>query len=626
MIYQISNGTVYFGANDVFENIDFEVNENEKIAIVGRNGCGKSTLLKVIMGEVELTSGETHRNNSMTIGYLEQNAFNDEHNLVIDEFLTVFKDVIAREKELAELSDLLEVDHSEKNINRYAKLETEFQYLGGYTYQSDIKAVFNGFGFREEDLQRPLNSFSGGEKTKIGFAKLLLSKPDLILLDEPTNHLDLRTIEWLESYLSKYNKALVLVSHDRAFLDKTVNTIYEIEYGGIKKYHGNYSSFQKQKKENLLRQETLYRYQQKDIKRLEELIEKYRYKATKAKMVQSKIKYLEKMDRIEDPKAADTKVFKAHFKSRVRGGKNVLSLDHFQFGYGDKKLGEVTLDILRGDRICIMGDNGTGKSTLLKTIIGELKELGGYKMFGHQIEIGYFDQTLAALNSSKTVLEELWDEHPELDNTAIRSVLGAFLFSSEEVFKELNVLSGGEKVRLALAKLMLKGANFLILDEPTNHLDIVSKEALENALMSYDGTILFVSHDRYFIKNIATSCLVLENGQATYYPDGYKDYIDEKPKKNQQDDNANSSEEIKSAKPKNIKPKAKYNLKKIEARISELEDLLEEKRDLRFEPEYYHDHFKMQALDEEIDDIHNLLHHEMDDWEKAMEEKEEMGL
>ena len=339
-------------------------------------------------------------------------------------------------------------------------------------------------------------------------------------------------------------------------------------------------------------------------------------------MAQSKIKYLERMERIEDPKAADNKTFKAKFNCRVRGGKNVLSLDHFQFGY-DHVLGEVTIDIQRQNRICIMGDNGTGKSTLLKTIIGEIKELGGYKMFGHQIEIGYFDQTLAALNSSKTVLEELWDEYPELDNYQIRSVLGAFLFSSDEVFKELNVLSGGEKVRLALAKLMLKGANFLILDEPTNHLDIISKEALENALKDYDGTILFVSHDRYFIKNIATSCLVLENGKSIYYPDGYKDYIDDK-KKTVSDDREDEKKETVPA--KNTKPKAKYNIKKIEARISELEDLLETKRDLRFEPEYYHDHQKMQALDEEIDDIHNEIHHEMEKWELAMIEKEEMGL
>lgn len=622
MLYQISNGTMHFGANDVFENIDFQINENEKVAIVGKNGCGKSTLLKIILGELELSSGEIHKSKDAVIGYLKQNAFVDETHTAYDELMEVFKDLIAMEKELNELSLQLENSHDEKLIEKYASMQTQFDYLGGYTYHSEVKTIFNGFGFENDDIYRPLNSFSGGEKTKIGFAKLLLSKPDLLLLDEPTNHLDLRTIEWLETYLSKYNKAMILVSHDRAFLDKTVNTVYEIEYGSMKKYAGNYTSYAKQKKENLLRQETLYKYQQKDIKRLEEMIEKFRYKKNKAKMAQSKIKYLERMERIEDPKAADNKTFKAKFNCRVRGGKNVLSLDHFQFGY-DHVLGEVTIDIQRQNRICIMGDNGTGKSTLLKTIIGEIKELGGYKMFGHQIEIGYFDQTLAALNSSKTVLEELWDEYPELDNYQIRSVLGAFLFSSDEVFKELNVLSGGEKVRLALAKLMLKGANFLILDEPTNHLDIISKEALENALKDYDGTILFVSHDRYFIKNIATSCLVLENGKSIYYPDGYKDYIDDK-KKTVSDDREDEKKETVPA--KNTKPKAKYNIKKIEARISELEDLLETKRDLRFEPEYYHDHQKMQTLDEEIDDIHNEIHHEMEKWELAMIEKEEMGL
>lgn len=623
MLYQISKGTMFFGANDVFENIDFQINENEKVAIVGRNGCGKSTLLKVIMGEIDLSRGEIHKSKDATIGYLKQNAFVDESHTAYDELLSVFENLIKMEEELSNLAKELEKNHSDELVNRYAKMQTQFDYLGGYTYQNDLKSIFNGFGFNEEDLKRPLNSFSGGEKTKIGFAKLLLSKPDLLLLDEPTNHLDLRTIEWLEGYLSKYNKAMILVSHDRAFLDKTVNVIYELEYGSIQKYNGNYTSFTKQKEENLLRQETLYKNQQRDIKRLEELIEKYRYKATKAKMVQSKIKYLDKMDKIADPKASDNKTFKAKFKSRLRGGKNVLSLDHFKFGYDNEVLGEVTLDIERQDRICIMGDNGTGKSTLLKTIIGELKELGGYKMFGHQIEIGYFDQTLAALNSNKTVIEELWDEYPNLDNYQIRSVLGAFLFSSDEVFKELSVLSGGEKVRLAMAKLMLKGANFLILDEPTNHLDIISKEALEKSLKDYDGTILFVSHDRYFIKNIATSVLLLENGQATYYRDGYKDYIDEK-KKIVENEDGNKTDEVKPI--KNVKPKAKYNIKKIEAKISELEELLEVKRELRYDPEYYHDHFKMQALDEEIDDIHNQIHHEMENWEAAMLEKEEMGL
>lgn len=613
MLYQISGGTLFFGANDVFENIDFNVNENEKIALVGRNGSGKTSLLKVITGEVELSRGQIYKNNRASISYLEQNAFSDENITALEAFNSVFTDLIQKEKELENLTLKLNSDHSEETINAYASLQEEFENAGGYTYQSEIKTVFQGFGFKLEDLNRPISSFSGGEKTKIAFAKLLLSKPDLLLLDEPTNHLDLSTIEWLENYLAKYKKAMVLVSHDRAFLDKTVNVVYELEYGNIKRYSGNYSSFVEQKKNDLLKMEASYKRQQKEIKRLEELIEKFRYKKNKAAFAQSKIKYLERMDKIEDPKKADTKSFKAKFVCAIKGGKNVLSLDHLSCGY-DSELCNVTLDIKKGDRICVMGDNGTGKSTLLKTIIDAVPALGGYKLFGHQIEVGYFDQNIAHIQSDKTVIEDLWDAYPELTKQEIRNVLGAFLFSADEVFKEVNVLSGGEKVRLALAKLMLKRANFLILDEPTNHLDIISKEALEAALSDYDGTILFVSHDRYFIKKIATSCLVLEKGKSTYYPDGYGDYIDA------------AKEEVKEVKEEkkviNQKPKAKYNLNKIEVEISRLEDLLEEKRALRFEPEYYHDHFKMQALDEEIDEIHNLLHHQEELWELAMLEKD----
>ncbi len=615
MLVQINKGSVSFGTEDVFEDIDFLVNENEKVAIIGKNGCGKSTVLKVILGDVELNSGEIYKAGNITIGYLKQNAFIDESHSVYTEFLEIYKDVIRLEKELETLAQRLKEENSEQLIEQYARLQSQFEYAGGYTYQSDIESVFCGFGFKVEDLKRPLVSFSGGEKTKISFAKLLLQKADLLLLDEPTNHLDLRTIEWLETYLAKYQGAIVLVSHDRTFLDKCVNIIYEIEYGHMTKYHGNYSKYVVEKKNNAQRQAKLYAYQQKDIKRLEDLIQKYRYKPTKAKMVQNKIKYLERMDRLEDPKKADTKTFKVRFECKVKGGKSVLSLDHLRFGY-DEPLGEVTLDIQRGQRICIMGDNGTGKSTLLKTIIDEIPSLGGYKMFGHQIDIGYFDQTLAALASSKTVIDELWDEYPQLDAFAIRSILGAFLFSSDEVFKTLNVLSGGERVRLALAKLMMQRANFLILDEPTNHLDIPSKEALEAALKDYEGTILFVSHDRWFIKSIADSCLVLENGKGTFYADGYKDYIDAKKEA--------VKKEVKKEVVKQEKPekRVRYNLKKIEERIGELEDLLEAKRALRFEPEYYHDHFKMQALDEEIDDIHNLIAHEMEKWEEAMEQEE----
>ena len=616
MIVQISNGTVYFGANDVFENIDFTVNENERIALVGRNGSGKTTLLKVLTGEVELSSGQFIKANKTVISYLEQNALINSEETIREFFDSVFRNIKDIERQMEEVSKQLETDHDEKLIEKYSALEEEYKYIGGYTYHGEMLSVLNGFGFAETDLDRPIISFSGGEKTKIAFAGLLLSKPDLLLLDEPTNHLDLSTIEWLENYLAKYKKAMVIVSHDRTFLDKTVNVVYELEYGSIKRYAGNYSSFVEQKKNDLIRQEAAYKRQQKDIKRLEELIEKFRYKKNKAAFAQSKIKYLERMDKIEDPKKADTKAFKAKFVCGVRGGKNVLSLDHFKVGY-EKPLAEVTLEIHKGDRICVMGDNGTGKSTLLKTIIGEVKPLDGYMMFGHQIEVGYFDQNLANFHSGNTVLEELWNEYPDLDMYKIRSVLGAFLFSADEVFKEVNVLSGGEKVRLSLAKLMMKKANFLILDEPTNHLDIISKEALENALSEYDGTILFVSHDRYFIKKIATSCLVIDEDKVTYYPDGYKDYIDVKVKEEKK-------EEVRENKPlKEIKQKPKYNISRLENEISLMEDILEDKRALRYEPEYYQDMNRMRELDEEIDDIHNQIHALEEKWEEAMRFEEE---
>ena len=618
MIVQISDGTVFFGANDVFEHIDFTVNENERIALVGRNGSGKTTLLKVLTGECELSSGQLIKANKTVISYLKQNALNNCTDTVREVFDDVFRDIKDLEKQLEEVQKQLESDHDEKLIEKYSRLEEEYKYLGGYSYQSEMMSVLNGFGFTMEDLDRNVSSFSGGEKTKIAFASLLLSKPDLLLLDEPTNHLDLSTIEWLENYLSKYKKAMVIVSHDRTFIDHTVNVVYELEYGGIRRYAGNYSSFVEQKKNDLIRQEAAYRRQQKDIKRLEELIEKFRYKKNKAAFAQSKIKYLERMEKIDDPKKADTKSFKAHFVCGVRGGKNVLSLDHFQVGY-DVPLAEVTLEIHKGDRICVMGDNGTGKSTLLKTIIGQLEPLGGYMMLGHQIEIGYFDQNLADFKSGNTVLEELWNEYPDLDMYKVRSVLGAFLFTADEVFKEVNVLSGGEKVRLSLAKLMLKKANFLILDEPTNHLDIISKEALENALNEYDGTILFVSHDRYFIKKIATSCLVIDKDKVTYYPDGYKDYIDVKVKEELQKDKEPKEEKMPL---KQLKQRPKYNIGRLENEISLMEDILEDKRALRYEPEYYQDMNKMRELDEEIDEIHNQIHALEEKWEEAMKYEE----
>lgn len=621
MIVSISKGTVFFGEHDVFENIDLTIQDNERVALIGRNGCGKTTLLKCLTGEQNLESGEIFRNKNKEIAYLRQHAFADETKTVREEFYDVFKDLIQEEKKLNQMAIELGDNYSEKAIEAYTQRQEAFRLNGGYDYEKEILSVFYGFGFKNEDLDRLIASFSGGERTKIAFAKLLLQKPDLLLLDEPTNHLDLKTIEWLENYLANYKKALLIVSHDRVFLDRVVNVVYELEYGEIHRYVGNYTSFVEQKEKDLLLKENAYKRQQKEIKRLDELIEKFRYKATKASFAQSKIKYLEKMEKLEDPKKADSKTFHASFMPRVKGGKDVLTLDHYKVGYDmNHPLLEVTLDIKRGDRVCIMGDNGAGKSTLLKTIVGLLPSLGGYLLLGHQIEIGYFEQNLNQFHPEKTVLDEIWDDYPSLDHRQIRSVLGAFLFSSDEVFKSVASLSGGEKVRLALAKLMLQEANFLILDEPTNHLDILTKETLEKALLDYEGTILFVSHDRYFIKKIATSCLLIENGQTTYYPDGYLDYIDNHHNENIKNDEPKIKEEEK----KKAKPKSKYDLRKIESEIASLEELLEEKRALRFEPEYYQDSLKMQSLDGEIDDIHNRLHHKMEQWEEAMAEEENM--
>lgn len=612
MLYQINKGSKSFGASSVFSDIQFEIKNVEKIAIVGRNGCGKSTLLKCINGNENLDSGTIYKQNNITIGYLAQKTLEDEDKTVLEELNEAFSEIFKIEEELKDLESIMKEDHSEKTLEKYALLQSKFEMLNGYSYESEMKTVFSRFGFNESDLNREVKTFSGGQRTRIAFVKLLLMKPDILLLDEPTNHLDLETIEWLEGYLKRYPKAVVLVSHDRMFLDDVVDVVYEIEYGKMSKYVGNYTSFVNQKRNDLEKMQVAYNNQQKEVERLETLIEKFRYKKNKAAFAQSKIKYLERMERIEDPDNPDTKTFKARFKSKVKGGKTVLIMEDLSIGY-DEVLCKVNLEILHGNKIAIIGKNGTGKSTLLKTLVDQVKPLGGSYLYGHQIEVGYFDQQLAQFDSTKTVIEELWDEYPDLDRTTIRTILGQFLFSTDDVFKNVSVLSGGEKVRLSFAKLLLKQANFLMLDEPTNHLDIPGKEAFEESLKEYDGTILFVSHDRYFIKQIASSILVINDNDVTYYPYGYEEYankevveIIEKP----------VIKEVKQS----IKPiNAKREIVKLEAKIQELEELLEEKRELRFEPEYYHDYQKMNELDGEIDDIHNQIENLMNKWEELAE-------
>lgn len=613
MLYQINKGSKYFGVNTVFEDIQFEIKNTEKIAVVGRNGCGKSTLLKCITHDLELDSGTIHQLNGSTIGYLSQTTFDDETRTVQQEMDLVFEPIFECKRQLDQITETMKTDHSDKIMDKYAECHEKFERMNGYNYKAELLTVFTKFGFIKEDLEREISTFSGGQRTRLAFVKLLLSKPDILLLDEPTNHLDLETIEWLEGYLKRYEKAIVLVSHDRMFLDDIAEVVYEIEYGQMKRYTGNYSSFVEQKKLDQDRQNKMYDRQQKEIDRLEDLIEKFRYKKNKASFAQSKIKYLERMEKVEKAQTSDNKTFSAHFTPHAKGGKRVLEVEDLVIGY-DKPLSKINLEILSGQRIAILGANGTGKSTFLKTIMGIVPALSGNYLLGHQIDVGYIDQQLAQFSTNKTVLEELWDEYPSLDRTTIRSVLGRFLFSADDVFKTVDVLSGGEKVRLSFAKLLLKHSNFLILDEPTNHLDILGKETLEESLKDFSGTILFVSHDRYFIKKIATSVLYLDNEGAHFYPYGYQEYVEKTDDKEEKKIVEIKHETVK-VKPTNVKRK----IAKLEKLIDEKEKLLEEKREMRFDPEYYHDYQKMNSLDEEIDDIHNQISQLMNQWEELNE-------
>lgn len=611
MKYQIHKGTKQYGADIIFEDIQFEIRNTEKIAIVGRNGCGKTTLLKVIAEIEHLDKGEIHAESGLSIGYLAQTTFSNEEALVEDELEHAFDKVKALGKQLEIVTQQMSDDPSEENMNRYANIQQRFEEMGGYTYHSEMMTIFTRFGFQEEDLKRCISTFSGGQKTRLAFVKLLLSKPDVLLLDEPTNHLDIDTIEWLEGYVKRYPKAVVLVSHDRMFLDDVVDIVYEIEYGVMRRYPGNYTNYVNTKKSDLEQQKSAFVRQQKEIQRMEELIEKFRYKKNKAAFAQSKIKYLDRMDRIDDPKS-DEKTFKAKFTPKVRGGKRVIEVKDLVIGY-DEPLCKVDLEVMQGQKVAIIGPNGKGKSTLMKTLMQQIPPLSGGFLLGHQIEIGYFDQELAQFDSNNTVLEEVWKDFPDLNRTEIRTALGCFLFSGDDVFKTVDCLSGGEKVRLSFVKLMLSQPNFLMMDEPTNHLDLIGKEALEDSLREYEGTMLFVSHDRYFISKLATAILVIDNGEATYYPLTYSEYTHKE------------VIQVVSAKEITIeeKPRRQINygkeISKLEKKIEVKEAELEELRELRFEPEYYHDIKKMDELDAKIDDVHNEIEHLMAQWEEYSE-------
>lgn len=522
MNFKITNGSVEYGAETILEEINIEIKEKEKIAIIGRNGAGKSTLLKAIINNDLLTQGtgeekfNIYKEGNPVIGYLKQMEFEDDQITMIDEILKVYKPITNLEQKIEQIVEKMQTDKSEELAKEYSKAMDRYEFLDGYTYKKEYETAINKFGFSSEDKLKKISEFSGGQRTKIAFIKLLLSKPDILLLDEPTNHLDIETIEWLEQYLKNYSKSVVIVSHDRMFLNKIVNKVYEIEYGVTTAYSGNYTFFEEQKKINYEKQLKDYEYQQKEIKRLNDIVTRFKYKPTKAKMAMSKLKQIERMVKIEAPNKYDLTTFKTNFIIEKQSGKDVLFAKDLEIGY-DKTLQKISLNVYRGQKIGIIGENGIGKSTLLKTLVGIIPKISGEFEFGHNVQIGYFDQQMSLLDSEKTVLEDFSEEFPNLTTTELRNSLAAFMFYGEDVFKKINMLSGGEKVRLQLCKILKKGPNLLILDEPTNHMDIIGKESLELLLKEYTGTIIFVSHDRFFVNKIADTLLIFTKHQVKQF-------------------------------------------------------------------------------------------------------------
>ena len=536
MRYEIRHAIVEYGADRILDDINFEIHDKEKIAIVGRNGCGKTTLLKLIAGDLHMANLDSDETcgifmaGRQEIGFLRQISFTDGDITVEEEIKKVFSDIFTCEARMKEIEEALHHTQDAKLLSEYDFLQKKMEAMEGYHWRRNMEIMFQQFGFPLEDLQRPIGSFSGGQQTKIAFIKLLLSKPDIMLLDEPTNHLDLPTIEWLEGYLKKYDKSVVIVSHDRLFLDRIIDVTYEIEYHHIKRYNGNYSAFMRQKEENLEKQEKDYEEQQKEIKRLTEWIEKWKNTPTKVAAARSKQMAIEHMVLIEKPRHFDTKTFKANFTPRIESYSNVITAKDLSIGY-DTVLSTLSFRLMKGERLAIIGENGKGKSTLLQTLVGLLPPLGGEFTFGQNVEWGYFDQQKAVVNDAdpeQSVLDNFWECYPDMLREQVRSALGSFLFSGEEVEKKMGQLSGGEKVRLALCKMFQTKPNLLILDEPTNHMDMAGKEALEKMLVNYGGTVLFVSHDRYFIQQIATGILEFGKEEIRQYPLDYSSYLEKK--------------------------------------------------------------------------------------------------
>ena len=620
-----------FAGEVLFDNINLQVDERDRIALVGKNGAGKSTLLKILVGEEEPTSGEINKKKDISLSYLAQDSRFESENTIYDEMLHVFDDLRRTEKQLRQME--LEMGEKsgedlEKLMSDYDRLSENFRQAGGFTYEADIRAILNGFKFDESMWQMKIAELSGGQNTRLALAKMLLEKPNLLVLDEPTNHLDIETIAWLENYLVNYSGALIIVSHDRYFLDKVATITLDLTKHSLDRYVGNYSRFVDLKEQKLATEAKNYEKQQKEIAALEDFVNRNLVRASTTKRAQSRRKQLEKMDRLDKPEAGK-KAANMTFQSEKTSGNIVLTVENAAVGYDGEVLSQpINLDLRKMNAVAIVGPNGIGKSTFIKSIVDQIPFIKGEKRFGANVEVGYYDQTQSKLTPSNTVLDELWNDFKLTPEVEIRNRLGAFLFSGDDVKKSVGMLSGGEKARLLLAKLSMENNNFLILDEPTNHLDIDSKEVLENALIDFDGTLLFVSHDRYFINRVATHVLELSENGSTLYLGDYDYYVEKKAEVEMtQAEEASTSNQVKEASPVNDYQAQKESQKEVRKLMRQIENLEAEIEELESQSQAIseqmletNDADKLMELQAELDKISHRQEEAMLEWEELSEQ------